>query len=382
MLLDYNSLLLAIGFSGACLAVTMFGSWLSAPKERFLLTWSIGVVLIVANVVAYDYYVHSPSPLIGVFTFSLLLAGLSVLFGASFQFRTRRSPIRHVTASTAATFLAVLPPMGLGYDGIAFPLYNMAAAVLVFASAREYWRCRAEVPAPIIALAALYGAIGLSFIACAALLLVSPRLVLDGPPDNWAEDVNIVIAIVGMTGIGALSLALNQWRIARAHRHDSVTDQLTGLLNRRALFERYGAATVPALTAVILFDLDHFKVLNDRYGHATGDQALRIFAVMMKANLSPGDTAARLGGEEFVVVLANATADRAERVAQSVRRSFADQAILTEEGDVRCTVSAGIAFGGEGSSFERVLATADQALYAAKRGGRDRVERRNLKLVV
>lgn len=381
MLLDYNSLLLAIGFSGACLCVTMFGSWLSAPKERFMLTWSIGVLLIVANVVAYDLYVKAPGPLIGVMTFSLLLAGLSALLGASFQFRTRRSPMRIIVASVAASFAVVLPPMAFGYDGLSFMFYNAAAAALLFATAREYWRCRREAPVPILGLAGLYSALGLSFVACAAMLALPPRMVLDGPPENWAEELNIVAAIVGMTGIGALSLALNHWRLARAHRQASVTDQLTGLLNRRALFERHESDSTTAVTAVVLFDLDHFKTLNDQHGHAVGDQALRIFALAMKANLGPGETAARLGGEEFVAVLPNATADRAERVAQGIRRTFAGQAIVTEDGDVRCTVSAGIAFGGDGVSFERVLLAADEALYAAKRAGRDRVERRNLKLV-
>ncbi len=71
-----------------------------------------------------------------------------------------------------------------------------------------------------------------------------------------------------MTGIGALSLALHQWRLAARHRLDAITDPLTGLLNRRALFDEYGTRPMGTTTAVIVFDIDHFKSVNDRFGHA------------------------------------------------------------------------------------------------------------------
>lgn len=381
MPLDYNSLLLAIGISGACLAVTMFGSWLSAPKERFLLTWSVGVLLIVVNVVAYDRYVDEPGPLIGAATFATLIVGLATLLGAAYQFRTRGAPWLMIASASALGATIALPPMALGFLEWAFFLYNAVCAVIVLTTAVDYWRCRREAPLPISALVGLYGAIGLSFIACAAMVVVGPAL-QNGVPVNWAEDVNIIVSIIGMSGIGALSLALNQWRVAKGHREASVTDQLTGLMNRRALFERHGADPVPATTAVILFDLDHFKALNDEHGHAVGDDAIRMFSLLMKTCIEPGDTAARLGGEEFVVVLPYATAERAEKVAQNIRLALAAAPIRTASGEVRCTVSAGIAFGTvEGAAFDKVLGEADQALYEAKRGGRDRISRRTLRLV-
>ncbi len=381
MPLDYNSLLLAIGISGACLAVTMFGSWLSAPKERFLLTWSVGVLLIVINVVAYDFYVEQPGSLIGMVTFASLIVGLATLLGAAYQFRTRGAPWLMIAGASGLACAIALPPMVLGHLEWAFFLYNAVCAVIVLATAADYWRCRREAPLPISALVGLYGAIGLSFVACAAMIAFGPGL-QNGVPVNWAEDVNIIVSIIGMSGIGALSLALNQWRVARGHREASVTDQLTGLMNRRALFERHGSQPIAATTAVILFDLDHFKALNDEHGHAVGDDAIRLFSLIMKTNVEPGETAARLGGEEFVVVLPSATAERAEKTAQSIRAALSDMPIRTATGTVRCTVSAGIAFGTvEGAAFDRVLGEADQALYESKRGGRDRVSRRTLRLV-
>jgi diguanylate cyclase (GGDEF)-like protein len=106
-----------------------------------------------------------------------------------------------------------------------------------------------------------------------------------------------------MTGIGALSLALNQGRLARHHRRDALTDPLTGLLNRRALFDMHGNVPVGAFTAVVVFDLDNFKAINDEFGHAAGDEVLRVFAAELAGNLRQTDVAARMGGEEFALVL-------------------------------------------------------------------------------
>jgi diguanylate cyclase (GGDEF)-like protein len=177
-----------------------------------------------------------------------------------------------------------------------------------------------------------------------------------------------------MTGIGALSLALNQGRLARHHHRNALTDPLTGLLNRRALFDLHGDAPVGAFTAVVVFDLDSFKAINDEFGHAAGDEVLRMFARDLAGNLRPADVAARMGGEEFALVLKRTLPETVEATAEAIRAVFAAHRIETEMGSLMCTVSAGYAFGTkEGLSFDKVLSAADKALYAAKRGGRNRV---------
>ena len=134
-------------------------------------------------------------------------------------------------------------------------------------------------------------------------------------------------------------------------------------------------------TGVLLFDLDHFKVVNDRYGHATGDEVLRRFALVMRQCLRTTDIAARLGGEEFAAVLPRSTAERAHQVAERIRKSLADLVVETDLGDMQCTVSVGIAFPtGEGRMFEQVLGDADKALYRAKNSGRNRVASASLRL--
>lgn len=381
MPLDYNSLLFAIGFASAGLAATMFGSWLSARTDGFLLTWSAGVMLIVAHVFTYSFYVDSPHPLIQLVAFALLLSGLSMLVGAARQFRGSKMPWRLVAGLAAGSTLAFAPATLLGFDGLAVIVTNLVAAGLTLAIAYQYWLGRAEAPAPISALAVIYALTGLSFIPCSLVLIAGGHLVIGRAPDNWAEDVNLIASIAGITGIGALSLALNQWRAAGRHRRESHTDQLTGLLNRRALFDQIGAGPLDQFTGVMIFDLDHFKKINDEFGHAVGDEALRRFALVVTENLRGSDVAARLGGEEFVAVLPRTTTDRAHQIAERIRNAFAELVIETEKGNLQATVSVGIAFPTvDVRSLEQVLGDADRALYRAKSSGRNRVASAKLRL--
>ncbi|TGP52875.1 GGDEF domain-containing protein [bacterium M00.F.Ca.ET.230.01.1.1] len=374
MLLDYNSLLLAVGFSAACLSLTLFGTWLAARSDRFLLTWAISVLAVVVEVFVYDAYIKAPGNALGVLTLALLLFGFSVMLGAAHQYRTRRSPLPLIALGSGCSFALALPPMALGYDGLGFMLENALAALLLFGTAYEYWRGRAEAPVHLIGVALLYSLTAASFVLCAAVLAWDGRVVLGHAPSNWAEDLSLVIVIASMTGIGALSLALNQGRLARHHQREAQTDALTGLLNRRALFDLHGRTPVGAFTAVVVFDLDGFKAINDQFGHAAGDAVLKAFAEVLSSSLRPNDSAARMGGEEFAMVLKRSLPETAEAAAERVRTTFAARTVETETGPLRCTVSAGFAFGStEGMSFDKVLSAADKALYAAKRGGRNRV---------
>ncbi|MBZ9693714.1 MULTISPECIES: GGDEF domain-containing protein [unclassified Mesorhizobium] len=373
MSLDYTSLLLAVGFSAACLSLTLFGMWLTARSEKFLLTWAISLVFVVGDIFIYDAYIEMPGRLLGIATSAFLLIGFSAMLGAAYQFRTGGSPLPRTLWGCYSLAIA-LPPMALGYDGLGFVAENMFAAVLLFATAFEYWKGRDEAPALTIGITALYSATATSFGLCAMVLAWEGKLVLGHAPSNWAEELSLIVVIASMTGIGALSLALNQGRLARHHHRNAQTDSLTGLLNRRALFDMHGHVPVGAFTAVVVFDLDNFKTINDEFGHAAGDEVLRVFANELAANLRPADVAARMGGEEFALVLKRTLPEAVEEAAERIRAAFATRLIETETGSLTCTVSAGFAFGSkEGISLDKVLSAADKALYDAKRGGRNRV---------
>lgn len=151
------------------------------------------------------------------------------------------------------------------------------------------------------------------------------------------------------------------------------TDQLTGIANRR----RTSAALVAAVqaskdtgrpVAVAMFDIDHFKGINDTYGHQTGDEVLKRVANDASGELRNGDTLGRFGGEEFVIILPNATANVGMMVAERVR-----SAIEAGEANPPTTISVGVAELATGETCESFLKRADQALYEAKREGRNRL---------
>jgi diguanylate cyclase (GGDEF)-like protein len=375
MMLDYNSLLIALGVSSSCLAMTLLGSWLTRRPETFLLTCTIGLMLVVAGIFSYSFYVTRAAALPAILTYILFSLGFSVIWAAGYQFRQHRLPRGRVAAGSLAGILLMVVPMLAGYDGLAFIFENAVIALLLFATAREYWLSRAEAPAPLHGIAALYALTGITFVLCAAVLIADGKLVLGKAPDNWAENLSIAICIAGMTGIGALSLALHQWRQAALHRTDAMTDPLTGLMNRRALFELYGTRLFTPVMATVIFDIDRFKTVNDEHGHAAGDGMLKLFASELTANLRGSDIVARLGGEEFALVLDNVMPGRAEQIADRIRETFSARELAFDGKMLKCTVSAGIAFGsGEGMDFDGVLHAADRALYSAKRNGRNRVE--------
>jgi diguanylate cyclase (GGDEF)-like protein len=184
-------------------------------------------------------------------------------------------------------------------------------------------------------------------------------------------------AIVFSQVIAVLMVSLAKERVERRLNAAALTDALTGLANRRALLERGAAAVAEAARqgrpiAVVAFDLDRFKEINDRFGHPVGDAVLQAFAAAAIATLRPADIAGRLGGEEFAVVLPGANAADAAAVAERLMAAFRQLSAAVEGCADGCTTSAGIAASLTGRlGIEQLLSAADRALYAAKREGGD-----------
>ncbi len=155
-------------------------------------------------------------------------------------------------------------------------------------------------------------------------------------------------------------------------------DALTGLANRRAFDDALAIRVTEAreagtALAVVAFDLDHFKSINDRYTHAAGDAVLRDTANVLRAHCRASDLAARIGGEEFVLLLPGADRDAACAIAERVRAELAWRAFAALPPGVRVTLSAGVAVDAGHGCGEELLRAADAALYRAKDEGRDRV---------
>jgi len=156
------------------------------------------------------------------------------------------------------------------------------------------------------------------------------------------------------------------------------TDFLTGLANRRAFYEQ-GERELRTLerdarpASVVMLDIDHFKSINDRFGHAGGDAAIRAVADLIRASLRACDIAGRLGGEEFVLLLPDTGSDAALAAAERIRAATEALVIEHHEYDIRFTLSVGIAALSADATLDQWIARADAALYEAKQGGRNRV---------
>ncbi len=184
--------------------------------------------------------------------------------------------------------------------------------------------------------------------------------------------VAVVGATVGLFWIAARSLA------AELHRLAGI-DELTGLPNRRATVLRFDEEAARAIRhqrpySIVVLDIDHFKRVNDTYGHAIGDDVLKNVARTLDVSKRGVDVVGRIGGEEFVVILSEESSDGAKIGAERLRSRIAESSPLRETAGIKLTVSGGIATAPEdGQSWDELFAVADKRLYEAKRAGRNRV---------
>jgi diguanylate cyclase (GGDEF)-like protein len=190
-----------------------------------------------------------------------------------------------------------------------------------------------------------------------------------------AFTINLVIYAVGTVFI---IFMLVSERTVRAHKTAASVDPLTGMFNRRGFAEatsrmiaREAAAGRPV--TVMIFDIDHFKSINDRFGHPAGDEVLKVFASVVTSTLRITDLCGRIGGEEFAA-LVPCTIEEAIYAAERVRETFETCGIVVDDSAVVTTVSIGVAGGPAHTELDILLAAADTALYQAKRGGRNRVQ--------
>ena len=169
--------------------------------------------------------------------------------------------------------------------------------------------------------------------------------------------------------------------LENAHLHElvqeqAVTDELTSLANRRQFLEALAhelarSARTGETTSLVLGDLDDFKTVNDRFGHPAGDEVLRVVGRVLRESVRELDVPARLGGEEFAVVLPNTTLDGAVRLAERIRVAIAEAAIVVGGNRIPITVSLGVAAHAENETLEDLMHQADRCLYAAKEAGKN-----------
>jgi len=193
----------------------------------------------------------------------------------------------------------------------------------------------------------------------------------------WVTAFSIELILYAIGTVFVIFVLVSD-RAVTVHKTAASVDPLSGMLNRRGfseacmlVIEREAVAGRPV--TVMIFDIDHFKSINDRFGHPAGDEILKLFSTVVMSNLRISDLSGRIGGEEFAALLPCAL-EEGVIVAERVREAFEASGIVCEQGPVDTTVSIGVAGGPAGTELEVLLASADTALYQAKRSGRNRVE--------
>jgi diguanylate cyclase (GGDEF)-like protein len=338
---DYNSLLMASGAAGVALCFTLMSSWLRERGSTFLFTWALCIAIIIAAIIGFSVFNSTVNVAHSMLAGVLLTSAFAISYGGFTQFSTGQFAGGPVAVLAIAGAVPIILSGALGFDGLSFLFINLTSAIILGFCGYRYWTVRVESPGPITAIAVLHWMLTVSFALCAMVQAAETPLYLDGQvPENWAEALNLMVSVIALTGIGGLFVTVHQERISRRHRDASLIDPLTGLSNRRALFERFPDGHVPQGAGLIVFDLDDFKGLNDRHGHAFGDTVLRSFARMVEENCRGDDMAVRLGGEEFVLVVPESSATEAIALAERVRSAMGRMIHLIDDQPVICTVSA------------------------------------------
>jgi diguanylate cyclase (GGDEF)-like protein len=283
------------------------------------------------------------------------LFGVSALNTQTLERRMRRSrrPEYHVAVSIVLS-QALLAAAAAFSGGPFSPILPLIAVPTAFAATR--FRFLAAISASGVAL----------------ILLLIATLALH-PAQTLAHPGELLVASALVIGVSAAAQALTGAELE--YRNTAVLDPLTGLLNRQGLERRFEelaeqARIAGAPVSLLVCDLDHFKAINDSYGHATGDAVLRDVAYLLRKQLRSFELIYRFGGEEFLVVLPGATLVDAKELAERLCEAIREY----RSGGVSVTLSVGISsLWGEQVKFGRLFAIADQALYRAKTGGRDQV---------
>jgi diguanylate cyclase (GGDEF)-like protein len=299
-----------------------------------------------------------------------------LVWDAARVFHGRAPSVIGVSAGAIVWLLAVI---------LADPLSGHARLVLgagivaVYAAltAAELWRERRKSMRsrwPAIFVPVLHGAV--------LMLPIVLGDVMDGPGTNPHAGIWVAVFAAELVfyAIGTVFIIfmLVSERTLAIHKTAASVDPLTGLLNRRG----FGEATARMIEreakagrsiTVMIFDIDHFKSVNDTYGHATGDDVLKVFANVAVGALRITDLLGRVGGEEFAALLPCAM-DEALLAAERVREAFEQSGVAIDDAPLATTVSIGVAGGPANTELDVLMASADTALYRAKRGGRNRVE--------
>ena len=388
MSLDVNTLFMVTIYVEAILGLLLLFAWVQNTAIHAVAWWGFAHLIRAASVVLFGMYGTAPDLITIDLANALLFTSFAVTWTGARVFDGRPvEPVYLVTGAVLWLLVCRLPVLADALDARSL-IATGIITTYTWLTAYEFWQGRGE---PLVS---RWPAIFMLFAHGALFLLRTPLVAaLPFAPSNrmlgsvWLTVLSFE-ALLFTISIAFILLAMAKERTELRHRTAAMVDPLTGIANRRSflqdaaqLAKRYAANPRP--TAVLLIDLDHFKSINDRFGHALGDRALEVFAEAARQSLRSSDLLGRLGGEEFAAVLSDTSREKAMMVAERIRESFAKAAREVDGRPVCATVSIGLVHCQDaGFDVAEQLAQADQALYFAKERGRNRVEVASLDMVL
>ena len=380
MTLDVNTLFTVAIYVEASLGLLLLFAWAQNMQIRAVAWWGFAHLMRAGSIALFGTFGATPDLISIDLANAILFLSFAVTWTGARVFDGRKimpgyiiaGPLLWFSVSHFATFKHDLDLRVLLSSGI--------VASYTWLAAYEFWRGRAE---PLVS---RWPTIFVLFANGSLFLLRTPlaRTLPWMPEGAVVESVWMIVmtleALLFTISIAFILLAMAKERAEFRLRNAAMVDSLTGIANRRSflqdgegLAKRHAAD--PSPTAVLLIDLDHFKSINDRFGHAVGDRVLQIFARTAQEAIKVPDLLGRLGGEEFAVLLHDVGPERAAACAELIRTSFAEAAAEVDGYPVNATLSVGMVCS-RGGAFDlgELLTQADHALYEAKERGRNRIE--------
>ncbi|MEA2935958.1 MAG: hypothetical protein QOD74_2604 [Variibacter sp.] len=381
MLLDVNTLFFLMMYVEAILGLLLLLAWVQNTSLTAIAWWGTAHLLRSLSVGLYGLYGSVPDLISIDLAGALLFTSFGVTWTGARVFDGRQPLPGSLAAGAIVWMLACQLP---GFNDNASLRALLSALIIAgfsWGAAFEFWRGRTE------GLVSRWPAIVLLFSHGVLFLLRTPMTAAlrhtadeDGALASAWLTVLSPEALLFTIAIAFVLLAMAKERTELRHKTAALVDPLTGLANRRSFLEDAEQLARRQVNkgrpiAVFLIDLDHFKSINDRFGHALGDSVLNIFGSVATSNLRATDLVGRIGGEEFAVLLADATRDNAFIVAERIRSAFESAAASVGGVSVGATVSIGVAIIQEPTQdLHLLLGQADRALYRAKSRGRNRIE--------
>ena len=388
MNLDVNTLFTVTIYVEAILGLLLLFAWVQNTAIRAVAWWGFAHLIRAASIVLFGMYGSAPDLVTIDFANALLFTAFAVTWTGARVFDGRPvEPVYMVTGAVLWLLVCRLPVLADAVDTRSL-IASGIVTTYTWLTAYEFWRGRSE------ALVSRWPAIFMLFAHGALFLLRTPlaAMVPWSPANHVLGSVWLTVlsfeALLFTISIAFILLAMAKERTELRHRTAAMVDPLTGIANRRSFLQDAAQLAKrhksnPRSTAVLLIDLDHFKSINDRFGHALGDRALEIFADAARQSVRASDLLGRLGGEEFAAVIVDTSRDNAMAVAERIRASFAQAALEVDNRPVGATVSIGLVYCQEAAiDVAELLAQADQALYFAKENGRNRVEVASLDMML